>query len=62
MDEFVKRMNPLFFQSHNPIATITRGEIAQIKQSAAFPGRNNVFEIVQKSGVIWYCQAKDTVN
>jgi len=43
--------------SHQPVATITRGEITQVKQSTAYPGRNNVFEIVQKSGVIWYCQA-----
>jgi len=40
---------------------VTRGEIAEIKPSTAFPGRHHVFEIVQKNGVIWYCQAKSSV-
>jgi len=45
---------------HSPLQTITRGEIAQVKTSAAFPEKPNVFEIVLKSGTIWYCQASSS--
>ncbi|XP_057315126.1 pleckstrin homology domain-containing family A member 2-like [Hydractinia symbiolongicarpus] len=43
--------------THKPLATVTRGEISEVKPSKAFPGKVNVFEILLKSGIVWYCQA-----
>ena len=48
--------------SHSPLATVTRGEIIQVKPSNQFPGREHVFEIYQKSGMVWYCQAKTSAE
>ena len=56
----LERMYLHYFESkhdHTPLQTTTRGEIAQVKTSAAFPEKANVFEIVLKNGTIWYCQA-----
>lgn len=43
--------------THEPSATVTRGEISQVKRSTIFPDKKFAFEIQAKNGV-WYCQAK----
>jgi len=43
--------------THAPLATITRSEISDVKLSTQFPEKENVFEVVHKGGLVWYCQA-----
>ncbi|XP_032225017.1 uncharacterized protein LOC5500726 isoform X1 [Nematostella vectensis] len=40
-----------------PVGSITRGDIADVKVSSQYPGKENVFELYTRSGQVWYLQA-----